>query len=167
MTELSHRADRWLYRGQRPHRLARLINRAWATFAGVGLAPKRLVRLEVTGRRSGATISLPLVVADYQGERFLVSMLGESSNWVRNVRAAGGQAVVRHGRREDVLLEEVEPGLRAPILRRYLECAPGARSHIPVERRAPTEEFNTIAPSIPVFQIRPRTSIDDTSKIEQ
>jgi hypothetical protein len=71
----------------------------------------------------------------------------------RNVRAAGGRAVLRHGRREAVRLEEVDPGARAPILRRYLALAPGARAHIPVDRRAPLEEFDRIAAQIPVFRI--------------
>ena len=45
--------------------------------------------MEVTGRKSGRTVSLPLVVAAASGERNLVSMLGERVNWVQNVRAAG------------------------------------------------------------------------------
>ena len=115
--------------------------------------PGRLVTLEVPGRRSGRVISFPLVVADYQGEHYLVAMLGQNVNWVRNLRAVQGRAVLRHGRRESVRLDEVEPALRAPILRRYLACAPGARPHIPVDRRASLEEFERIAPCIPVFRI--------------
>src|SRR5262245_10337786 len=61
----------------------------------------------------------------------LVAMLGEGASWVANVRPAGGRAVLRLGRREPALLEEVEPGERAPILRRYLEVASGARAHFP------------------------------------
>jgi hypothetical protein len=57
----------------------------------------RLAALEVRGRRSSRLISFPVVVADYQGERYLVAMLGEGTNWVHNVRAAGG-AMLRHGR---------------------------------------------------------------------
>jgi hypothetical protein len=45
-------------------------------------------------------------------------MLGEGVIWVAIVRAADGRAVLRHGRREAVRLEEVDPGARAPILRR-------------------------------------------------
>ena len=108
---------------------------------------------QVRGRRSGRGISFPVVIADYEGERYLVSMLGEDSNWVRNVRAAGGWAVLRHGRREAVLLEEVSAGTRAPILRRYLALAPGARPHIPIDRHAPLEAFERIAPEVPVFRI--------------
>ncbi|MFB4320600.1 hypothetical protein [Actinomadura sp. 21ATH] len=40
-----------------------------------------------------------------------------------------------------------------PILRRYLQCAPGARPHVPVDVRAPLEEFERIAEHTPVFRI--------------
>jgi hypothetical protein len=108
----------------------------------------------VRGRRTGRATSFPVVVADYQGERYLVAMLGEGVNWVANVRAAGGQAVLRHGRREAVRLEEVDPAARAPILQRYLQVAPGARSHVPVDWRAPLAEFERIASQYPVFRVR-------------
>ena len=150
---MMHAAKRWLYRGGRPHLLARGLNRMWATIHATGVWPGRLATLEVRGRRSGRIISFPVVVADHEGERYLVSMLGENTNWVRNVRAADGRATLRHGRREAVRLEEVEHALRAPILRRYLECAPGARPHIPIDRDAPVEEFERLAPTIPVFRI--------------
>ncbi|MCP6291665.1 hypothetical protein NL468_28735, partial [Klebsiella pneumoniae] len=90
------------------------------------------------------------VLTRHDGERYPVSMLGEGTNWVRNVRAAGGRAVLRHGHREDVVLEEVDPGVRAPILKRYLALAPGARAHIPVDRHAPLSQFEEIATRFPV-----------------
>jgi hypothetical protein len=148
-----HRWRRWLYRGRRPHRLAGLLNRAQAALAARGIGPSRIVVLEVAGRRTGRTVSLPVVVADLDGERYLVSMLGEDSNWVRNVRAAHGRAVLRHRGRQAVLLEEVEPGGRALILRRYLDLAAGARPHFSVDRRAPLESFERIAADYPVFRI--------------
>jgi deazaflavin-dependent oxidoreductase (nitroreductase family) len=151
--ERAHALDRWLYRGRRPNRLARLINGASARLAAAGIGPDQLVMLEVAGRRTGKTISFPVVVADYQGERYLVSMLGDGINWVRNVRAAHGRAVLRRGHREVVQLEEVDPGQRAAILRRYLECSPGGRSHIPVGPGAPLEEFDRIAAQYPVFHV--------------
>jgi hypothetical protein len=76
--------------------------------------PARLARLEVKGRRSGATVAFSVVVADYGGGRYLVSMLGEGTNWVRNVRAADGRAVLRHGHAETVRLVEVAAADRAP-----------------------------------------------------
>jgi hypothetical protein len=146
-------ARRWLYRGRRAHQLARLLNGVQAGLAARGIGPARLAALDVAGRRTGRVVSFPVVVADFQGERYLVSMLGDNTNWVRNVRAAGGRAFLRHGRREAVRLCEVEPAERAPILRRYLEWAPGARSHFPVGRGAPIEQFERIAARYPVFRI--------------
>jgi hypothetical protein len=80
-------------------------------------------------------------------------MLGQGANWVANVRAAGGDAVLRHGRREQVRLVEVDAALRAPILRRFLAIAPGACPHMPVDRHAPITEFERIAADYPVFRV--------------
>jgi len=151
--ERTHALDRWLYRGNRPNRLARLINGAMARLAAAGIGPAQLVMLEVAGRRTGKTISFPVVVADYQGERYLVSMLGDKTNWVRNVHAADGRAMLRRGHREVVQLEEVDPGQRAAILRRYLERSPGGRAHIPVGRGSPLEQYDRIAAQYPVFRV--------------
>jgi len=151
--------SRWLYRGGRPNRLARAMNRLSAILHASGaVMSARLVTLEVRGRRTGRLISFPLVVADHQGERYLVSMLGENANWVRNVRAAKGRALMRHGRRERIVLEEVPTEARIPILRRYLAVAPGARPHIPVDRYAPMSDFQKIAARFPVFRIVPDPS---------
>jgi hypothetical protein len=144
-----------MYRDGRPNRVAALANRGTALLASAGIWPKRLVTLEVPGRRSGHLVSSPVVVADYNGERYLVAMLGEQTNWVRNARAADGRVVLRHGRREKVRLEEVDPHARAPILRRYLQVAPGARPHIPADPKAPLPEFEQIAARYPVFHIAP------------
>lgn len=149
-----YRVKQWMYRRGRPGRLARVLNRFWAIqFSAGRLSRKRNMTLEVTGRRTGRLLSFPVVVADYEGERHAVAMLGNDANWVRNVRAAGGQAVLRRGRREAVRLEEVDPAARAPILRRYLEVAPGARPHLPVDWHAQLEEFERIAAQSPVFRV--------------
>ena len=109
--------------------------------------------LEVVGRRSGRTISFPLVMAVVEGERYLVSMLGNDVAWVRNVRAAAGHAVLRHGRLEHVRLEELAVEKRAPVLQAYLRKAPGARPHIPLDKDAPLPRFETMAAQIPVFRV--------------
>jgi hypothetical protein len=91
-----------------------MLNRAWAAVASSGVASNYLVTLVVTGRKSGRTVSLPVVVATVSGQRYLVSMLGEHVHWVQNVRAAGGRAVLRSGGREEVHLEEVPADQRSP-----------------------------------------------------
>ncbi|HEX7160750.1 MAG TPA: nitroreductase/quinone reductase family protein [Trebonia sp.] len=142
----------WQYRGGRPHRWARIENRLWATVFAAGFW-NRAATLEVYGRKSGRLISFPVAIAEHHGDRYLVAMLGERTNWVRNVRAAGGSAVLRQGRRRGVHLEEIPVEQRAPVLRRYLNIAPGARPHFPVTRGAPLEDFARIAARYPVFRI--------------
>lgn len=88
------------------------------------------------------------------GERYLVSMLGANASWVLNVKAAGGQATLRHGVTEHVMLQEVEVNRRAPILKAYLRRAPGARPHVPVDKNAPLPEFERIAADFPVFRLQ-------------
>ncbi len=149
-----YRLKRWMYRSGRPNLLARAMNAVSAVqFSSGILAPRHWVTLQVPGRRTGRPVSCPLVVVDHLGERYVVAMLGERANWVRNVRATGGRAVLCHGTREAVRLEEVDVGERAPILRRYLDYAPGARPHIPVNRHAPLRDFAMIAARFPVFHV--------------
>jgi hypothetical protein len=83
-------------------------------------------------------------------------MLGERSDWVRNARAAGGEAWIRHGGRKAVHLEDVRVEQRAPLLRAYLKrTAISTAYHLGVEPDAPIEEFERIAPNHPVFRIVP------------
>jgi hypothetical protein len=118
-----------------------------------GLLRDFLVTLEVRGRSSGKTVSLPLVLTTIAGERYLVSMLGNEAAWVRNVRAAAGRAVLISGQREAVVLEELPVAQRAPILKAYLMRASGARPHIPVDSAAPLAEFERVAGEFPVFRV--------------
>jgi hypothetical protein len=144
---------RWLYRSGRPNWFARLQNNASALVFGAGIWPERVAALEVVGRRTGRIASFPVAIADLNGESYLVAMLGERTNWVLNVRADGGRAVLRHGVREAVKLVEVPVTERPAIIKRYLEVAPGARPHIPVDRNAPLDEFSKVAERFPVFRI--------------
>ena len=146
---------KWLYRGGRPNWLASVANRCSAAVHALGIAPNYLVTLEMRGRRSGRIVSLPLVMAVVDGERYLVSMLGPDVGWVRNARAADGHATVRHGRREQVRLEEVPAEHRAPILKAYLKRAPGARPHVAVNKDAPLSDFERVAAHYPVFRVVP------------
>lgn len=144
---------RWLYRGQKPNWIARILNRAWAAVASVAVTPFNLVTLEVIGRTSQRVVVLPLVMAVVDGQRYLVSMLGEDAQWVRNVRKANGHAILRRGNREAVRLVEVPPDQRAPILQAYLQRASGARPHLPIDKDAPLADFAAIAPAYPVFRV--------------
>ena len=146
---------RAMYAGGRGNPAARRFARLWAWVFGLGLQPRRWVTLEVAGRRSGRVVRFPLGMADWDGQWYLVSMLGEGCNWVQNVRAADGRAVLRRRRAVTCQLAEVPTAERAAIIRRYLEKVPGGRPHIPVSLGAPLAEFEAVAPRYPVFLVIP------------
>lgn len=145
---------RAMYAGSRANATARRLARLWAAIFSLGLAPRRWVTLEVTGRQSGRVTRFPLGMARLNGRWYLVSMLGERCNWVRNVRAAHGLVVLRHGRASRCLLLEVPVADRPPVLRQYVRQVPGARPHVPVSRNADVGEFASIAPRYPVFLVQ-------------
>ncbi len=114
-----------------------------------------MAALEVRGRASGRRRSVPVVIATVEGHHYLVSMLGPRSDWVKNVEAAHGDAVLRQGRRRRVRLEPVPPEQRAPILREYVRIAPSGRQHFPLPVGASLAEFAAIAERYPVYRIVP------------
>jgi deazaflavin-dependent oxidoreductase (nitroreductase family) len=154
------RYTRWMYRSGRPNWFARPQNRLSGMLFAAGISPRRVGTLEVRGRRSGRIISMPVVIADWEGDEYLVSMLGERANWVKNVRAAEGAAVLRRGRRENVRLEEVDIADRTAIIRRYAAVAPGGRPHLGLSRHATLDECAELAPDTPVFRIIRSTDED-------
>ena len=152
---LSDRRLRAMYAGGRDGPGARWYARLWAAAFGRGLSSRRWVTLEVTGRRTGRVARFPLGMADWDGQWYLVSMLGEDCNWVRNVRAASGRAVLRRRRAVACQLAEVPAAERPEIIRRYLQKVPGGRPHVPVSKDAPLPEFAAISPRYPVFRVIP------------
>ncbi|MFL6118099.1 nitroreductase/quinone reductase family protein [Actinophytocola sp.] len=144
---------RTMYRGGHADATARWFARLLAAVFSLGLLPRRWVTLEVTGRRSGRPTRFPLGMADWHGQWYLVPMLGERCNWVRNVRAADGHAVLHRRGRRPCRLVEVPVAQRGPILQRYLATVPGARPHVPLSPGAPLAEFDAIAPDYPVFHV--------------
>ncbi len=144
---------RWMYREGRPNAWARWQNSVSAWVHARGVMPRRLVTLEVPGRISGRTVAVPLVMTELDGERYLVSMLGEQANWVANVRAHEHRVTLRHAAVEFVRLEEVPVQDRPRVIQRFVQVAPGGRAHLPVDRHAPLEAFTDVATHTPVFRV--------------
>ncbi len=67
-----------------------------------------------------------------------------------DAQSDGAEKAVRDIRRADVPVSR-----RAPILKAYLQVAPGARPHLDVGRDAPLAEFEKVAARYPVFRIVP------------
>ncbi|MBB3603796.1 deazaflavin-dependent oxidoreductase (nitroreductase family) [Mycolicibacterium sp. BK556] len=145
--------QRWQYRGGRPGFSARISNRVAAIAVAAGLGPDSSATLEVRGRKTGRAISFPVVIADYRGDRYLVAMLGEETNWVRNLRANPRAVLLHNKKREAVTVVEDFTDGRPAILRRYLELAPGARPFFPIGPRAPLTDFEPIVDDYPVFRL--------------
>ncbi|HLO28922.1 MAG TPA: nitroreductase/quinone reductase family protein, partial [Anaerolineales bacterium] len=97
LTQMFWGLKQWLYRGKRPNWIAKTLNRGIANSVSKTISPDGVVALEVIGRKSGRIVSFPLVMVIVDGQRYLASMLGNSAQWVRNVRAAGGKATLRSG----------------------------------------------------------------------
>jgi hypothetical protein len=146
---------RWFYRDRRPTRLGRFANRTMGLWAALGGPPSWQAQLETTGWRTGERHGIPIVIGRLEGRDYIVSMLGEHSPWVRNIRASGGRAWLRHGRTREVQLVEMPVAERAPIIRAYLQRAIGGRPHIPVPHDAPASAFEPVAAEYPVFRIEP------------
>lgn len=130
----------------------------WIT--SLGITP-RSVTLEVRGRSSGKPIRVSHSPVDLAGKRYLVSVYGERQ-WVRNVRAANGNAFILHGRRTAVHLAEVPIEQRAPILLAYVGKRALTRSARQASRlyfglEAPTlQDMEGMAGRYPVFLIESR-----------
>lgn len=99
----------------------RRLNWLGVGLTSLGLAPRDAVTLQARGRTSGKSRWVAILRTRYQGEDYLVALAGESQ-WVRNVRAAGGEAVIRRRGAQHVHLEEVAPADRPDIIAEYLQA---------------------------------------------
>jgi hypothetical protein len=109
-----------------------------------------------------------VVRTPYAGQQYLVGLAGESE-WVRNVRAAAGRAIIRHCRARRVVLEEVPLAERGPMLWAYLH-RPGwsspaqeARHYFGLPPDAAVENFRLIAERYPVFRVTTPSGRDTKS----
>jgi len=144
----------------RPGALERIFGRALVFLIRIGLVRGHFYVLEVRGRKSGRTISLPVDPLDFGGQRYLVCARG-NSNWVRNARTAGEVVLVRAMRRRRYAARELPPDMRPPFLKAYLDRFAGeVQRFFPVPKGSAVESFNDLAPRYPVFALQP---LDETA----
>lgn len=130
-------------------------------FTALGLT-RRTVTLEVAGRKTGEPRKVTVATTPVGGERYIVSVHGESA-WVRNVRAAGGRAVILSGARSPVRLVEIPVEKRAPILQIYVSKgvfgrpASAIAGQFGVEPDASLEQMASLASRHPVFRIEAKS----------
>ena len=136
----------------RPSALVKKMNSFLGWLAARGIGQKRGVQLQHKGRKSGKTFSTAVNWTELDGKRYLVAPRGETQ-WVRNVRADGGKAVMRHGKSESVRLEELPVEQRAPIIKHYVGENKLVKGEFGLEPDDPIEKYQEIAPNHPTFLI--------------
>jgi deazaflavin-dependent oxidoreductase (nitroreductase family) len=138
-----------------PSRGDRMFNAtvAWLTRRGLSVAGSRV--LAVRGRQSGEWRTNVVNLLTIDGQRYLVAPRGETQ-WVRNLRVAGG-GELRVGRRsEEFTASELADDEKQPVLRAYLARWGWevGRFFEGVKADATDDQLVAIAPGFPVFQIR-------------
>jgi deazaflavin-dependent oxidoreductase (nitroreductase family) len=120
--------------------------------AGVSIRGSRI--LYVRGRKSGAWRTNPVNPLTFDGQRYLVAPRGETE-WVRNIRAAGGGELRLGSKRELFRVEEIADEEKPRILRAYLKhwSMEAGMFFQGVKHDSPEEDVRRIAPLHPVFRI--------------
>jgi deazaflavin-dependent oxidoreductase (nitroreductase family) len=139
---------------QEPGRLTKsLLNPAVQLLTRLGVSVWGSRILEVRGRKSGEPRRTPVNLLEVDGRNYLVSPRGEGQ-WVRNVRADGGQLALVLGRhRDERVARELPDSEKSPILRAYLrrwKMEVGVFFD-GVSADSPEEDVLRIAPDHPVF----------------
>ncbi len=158
-----HYAERTAYRP--PTTCSQRLTPLAAGLVRLGLAPRDAVVLEVRGRTSGKRRRTPVVLTRYRGCDYLVSLSGDSQ-WVRNVRAAAGDASLHRRGERRVRLVELDEAERGAVIAAYLRRATrGGRPNPTTAERyfglGPTpsaDEVAAIASYYPVFRVDDRSS---------
>jgi hypothetical protein len=137
-----------------PRRAARAANTLirWLAELGISIAGTRA--LSVRGRKTGKRRSVVINVLTINGVGYLVSPRG-TTQWVRNVRAAGIVDVGPWWRRRRIRTTEVVDAGKPDLLRRYLDrWYWEVKGHIGgLTPNSTDEELRAAAPSIPVFAL--------------
>ncbi len=129
--------------------------------AGVKIGTMSL--LTVRGRKSGQPHTVPVLLVEQDGHRWLVAPYGVVQ-WVRNLRAAGTATLTRGRRSEVISVTELPAQEAAPILKQYLFKATAARPYFDATKDSPLEAFEREAPRHPVFQI---TTVEEATRQER
>jgi deazaflavin-dependent oxidoreductase (nitroreductase family) len=137
-------------------RINSMFNAAVAALVKRGFSVWGSRLLYVRGRTSGEWRSTPVNLLTHAGSKYLVAPRGQTQ-WVRNLRAAGG-GELKVGRKVErftasELADEQKPDvLRAYLKRWKLEVGVFFDG---VDANAPDSRLLEIAPGYPVFVIKP------------
>lgn len=132
-----------------------VFNRAVRSLTRWGISVAGSRELRVRGRKSGEWRSTPVNLLTVDGRRYLVAPRG-TTQWVRNLRAAGGGELQVGRRSEAFRASELDDARKAPVLREYLRrwaWEVGAFFE-GVGKNATDDDLARIAPDFPVFAVQ-------------
>ena len=138
-----------------PGRVTRsVVNPLVSTLVRLGVPLKGAGVLSVRGRTTGEWRSVPVNPLSFEGEQFLVAPRGETQ-WVKNMRAAGGGRIRRGRRTQEFTAVEVDDTEKTAVLRAYLkEWAWEVGAFFDgVGADSTDEQLAAIAPKHPIFRI--------------
>lgn len=133
----------------------RVFNPLVAGLARLGVSILGSRVLEVRGRKTGEPRRVPVNLLPHEGARYLVAPRGQTQ-WVRNLRAAGGNGVLLLGRRRSPFhAVELADHEKEPILRAYLRRWKWEVGQFfgGVGPDSASDELRRIAPDHPVFRL--------------
>ena len=112
--------------------------------------------LAVRGRKSGEWRTVPVNPMELGGHRYLVAPRG-TTEWVRNIRAAGG-GELRLGRRiTPITVTELADADKPAVVREYVRRWKAEVGQFfagqGIDERSTDEELLAVAPGFPVFEI--------------
>jgi deazaflavin-dependent oxidoreductase (nitroreductase family) len=129
-----------------------VVNRMVAGLHRLGLGVQGSQTLAVRGRKSGEMRTNPVNPFELDSRTYLLSPRG-TTQWVRNLRAAGGEGELRSGRKvRHFHAEEVADSDKLPLLRLYMDkWSWEVKGFMGIDADAPDEELRRIAPDHPAF----------------
>ena len=140
---------------QRPGWFTRnVFNRLVAIFTRAGLSVWGSRELRVRGRTSGEWRTTPVNLLTHDGAQYLVAPRG-TTEWVRNLRAAGTGELHVGRHEQEFRREEVGDADKVAILRAYLKRwkAEVGVFFDGVSDKSTDDELRRIAPDHPVFRV--------------
>ena len=137
-----------------PDRAARTANALIRWLAELGISIAGTKSLRVRGRKTGKLRGVVVNVLTVDGVDYLVSPRG-TTQWVRNVRAAGVVDVGPRWHRRQLSTTEVADSAKTDLLRRYLDrWYWEVKGHVAgLTPDSDNDEVRAAAPSIPVFAL--------------
>jgi deazaflavin-dependent oxidoreductase (nitroreductase family) len=138
----------------RPNAFERFANKLVGRLVALGAGPRSMRSLSVRGRTSGQWYSAPVNLLELNGTRYLLAPRG-TTQWVRNLRAAG-TGELRRGKFVETfqaveLPDEAKPVIMQAYLRRWhsqvKQFFPG------LDASTPLDKLLARAGDYPVFEL--------------